>query len=106
MAASADTAAATSLRARAGLGRNVKTAHTLKAGGAIQLDAGAEFAVKASGALSIQAGGAITLDGGTVVFDVGDGASTVSVHGGGLTLESATITINGETQHTGKENAG
>ncbi|WP_437553194.1 type VI secretion system tip protein TssI/VgrG [Sorangium sp. So ce367] len=106
MAASADTAAATSLRARAGLGRNVKTAHTLKAGGAIQLDAGAEFAVKASGALSIQAAGAITLDGGTVVFDVGDGASTVSVHGGGLTLESATITINGETQHTGKENAG
>ncbi len=106
MAASSDTAAATSLRATAGLGRNVKATHTLKAGGAIRLDAGAEFAVKASGALSIQAGGPLTLDGGTVVFDVGDGASTVSVHGGGLTLESATITINGKTQHTGKESAG
>jgi len=106
MAASTDTAAATSLRARVGLGRNVKAAHTLRTGGAIKLDAGGDLAVKATGALSIQAGGAITLDGGTVVFDVGNGASTVSVHGGGLTLESASITINGKTQHTGKEDAG
>ncbi|MEP7123455.1 MAG: type VI secretion system tip protein TssI/VgrG [Byssovorax sp.] len=104
MAVSADTAAATSVKARASIGRNVKAAHTLRAGGAVKLDAGGEFGVKAAGALTLQVGGPLSLDGGTVVFEVG--GSSVSVHGGGVTLSSASITINGANKHSGKESTG
>ena len=52
MALSADTAAATSVKARNAIGRNVKAAHTLKAGGAVKLDAGGEVGVKATGGAS------------------------------------------------------
>lgn len=101
LAASADTAAVTSVTASASIGRNVKAAHTLKAGGALKLDAGGEVGIQASGSLTVQAGGAISLDGGTVVFEVG--GSSVSVHGGGVTLKSASITIQGDNTHSGKE---
>ncbi len=104
LAASADTAAATSLKARSAIGRNVKAAHTLKAGGAVKLDAGGEASVKAAGALTLQVGGPLKLDGGTVVFEVG--GSSVSVHGGGVTLSSASITIHGKNKHSGKESTG
>ncbi|WP_437621376.1 type VI secretion system Vgr family protein [Sorangium sp. So ce1151] len=106
MARSSDTAAATSIQARGSIGRNVKTAHTLKAGGALKLDASGEVGIKATGALTVQVSGAASLEGGTVVFDVGNGASSVSIHGGGVTLKSAEITINGKTQHAGKESTG
>ena len=104
MALSADTAAATSVKARNAIGRNVKAAHTLKAGGAVKLDAGGEVGVKATGALTLQVGGPLTLDGGTVVFEVG--GSSVSVHGGGVTLSSSSIIINGKNKHSGKESTG
>ncbi|MEO7330324.1 MAG: type VI secretion system tip protein TssI/VgrG [Minicystis sp.] len=104
MAASADTAAATSMKAKGALGRNVKAAHTLKAGGAVKIGAGGEVGIKASGSLTLQVGGPASLDGGTVVFEVG--GSSVSVHGGGVTLSSASITINGANQHAGKESTG
>lgn len=104
MAASSDTAAATSIQARNSIGRNVKAAHTLKAGGALKVDAGGEVGIKATGALTVQAGGPASFEGGTVVFEVG--ASSVSIHGGGVTLSSASITINGKNQHAGKESTG
>jgi type VI secretion system secreted protein VgrG len=104
MAASADTAASTSIQARGAIGRTVKAAHTLKAGGAVKVDAGGEVGIKATGTLTIQVAGAASFDGGTVVFEVP--GSSVSVHGGGLTLKSAQITINGKNQHAGKESAG
>jgi type VI secretion system secreted protein VgrG len=104
MAVSADTAAVTSVKARAAIGRNVKAAHTLRAGGAVKLDAGGEVGVKATGALTLQVGGPLKLDGGTVVFEVG--GSSVSVHGGGVTLSSSSITINGKNTHSGKESTG
>jgi type VI secretion system secreted protein VgrG len=106
MAASADTAAATSIQARSAIGRNVKAAHTLKAGGALKLDAGGEVGVKATGSLTLQVGGAASLEGGTVVFEVADGAASVSIHGGGVTLKAPEITINGKNQHSGKESTG
>jgi len=104
MAASSDTAAATSIQARSSIGRNVKTAHTLKAGGAVNIDAGGEVGIKATGPLTLHVAGPATFDGGTVVFEVG--SSSVSVQGGGLTLTSAEITINGKNQHSGKESTG
>ena len=103
MAASADTAAATSIQARSGIGRNVKAAHSLKAA-VVKIGAGGEGGIKASGPLSLQFGGAATLDGGTVVFEVP--GSSVSVHSGGLTLKSAKVIINGVNQHSGKESTG
>jgi hypothetical protein len=104
MAVSADTSAAQSIIARADIGRNVKAAHTLRAGGAIEIDAGAEIGLKASGALTLQVGGAASLEGSTVVFEVG--SSSVSIHGGGLTLSSSEVTINGKNIHTGKQSTG
>jgi type VI secretion system secreted protein VgrG len=104
MAASSDTAAATSIKAGSALGRNVKAAHSLAAGGAVKLGAGGEVGIKAGGALTVQVGGAMSLEGGTVVFEVG--GSSLSVHGGGVTLKSALITINGKNRHSGKESAG
>ena len=104
MITSSDTAAATSIQARNNIGRNVKTAHTLKAGGAVKLDAGGEVGIKAKSSLTVRAGGPMSLEGGTVVFEVG--GSSVSVHGGGLTLKSSKITINGKNQHSGKESVG
>jgi type VI secretion system secreted protein VgrG len=104
MASSSDTAASTSIQARSDIGRTVKAAHTLKAGGAVKVDAGGEVGIKATGALTLQVAGAASLDGGTVVFEVP--GSSVSVHGGGVTLSSAKITINGKTKHSGKESNG
>lgn len=104
MAASADTAASTSIQARADIGRTVKAAHTLKAGGAVKIDAGGEVGIKADGALTLQVAGAASLEGGTVVFEVP--GSSVSIHGGGVTLKSAKITVNGKTKHSGKESTG
>jgi type VI secretion system secreted protein VgrG len=104
MAASADTASATSVTARSKLGRNAKAAHSLSAGGAIEIDASGEVGIKAKGALTVQAGGAMSLEGGTVVFEV-PGAS-VSVHGGGLTLAAPEIVINGKNVHSGKLSSG
>jgi type VI secretion system secreted protein VgrG len=106
IAASSDKAAAMSITARSAIGRNVKTVHTIKAGGVFNLDASGSVNFKASGSLSLTAGGSMTLDGGNVVFDVGSGASTVSVHGGGLTLKSASITIHGKTINTAKASVG
>ena len=104
MCASSDTAAATSITARSNIGRNVKAAHTLKAGGAVKLDAGGEVGIKAKGALTLKSSGAASFEGGTVVFEVG-GAS-VSVHGGGVTLAAPEITINGKNKQSGKETSG
>ncbi|MFO0551167.1 MAG: type VI secretion system tip protein TssI/VgrG [Polyangiaceae bacterium] len=104
MAASADTASLTSLTARSAIGRNVKTAHSLKAGGILKLKSGGEAGFKASGALSLKASGPASFEGGTVVFEVG--GSSVSIHGGGVTLKSSSITVNGKTQHSGKESTG
>lgn len=101
MAASADTASATKVTAKSGLGRNVKTAHTLKAGGAAKIKAGGPVGVKAKGAMSIQVAGAMSVEGGTVVFEV-PGAS-VSVHGGGVTLSAPEVVINGKNVHSGKD---
>jgi type VI secretion system secreted protein VgrG len=104
MATSSDSAAATSIVTSAAIGRNVKAAHTLTAGGAINMEAGGEVGVTASGSLSVQADGAMSLEGGTVVFSVGD--SSVSIHGGGVSLCAPEIKINGQTQHSGKESVG
>jgi type VI secretion system secreted protein VgrG len=104
MAASVDTAAATSMRARGGFGRNVKAAHTLKAGGAVKLDAGGPVGIKATGPLTLHVAGALSLEGGTIVFAVG--GSSASLHGGGFTLEATDITVNGKTYHSAKESTG
>lgn len=103
MARSSDVAAVMRVTAKKAIGRNVKTAHTLKAG-TIKLDAGGPVGFKAKAAMKIEAGGAATVDGGTVVFEVG--GSSVSIHGGGVTLASSQITINGKTQHAKKEHTG
>lgn len=104
MATSSDTASATSVQARKSIGRNVKTAFTLKAGGAVKIDAGLNVGIKATGALDLKVGGAASFEGATVVFEVG--GSSLSIHGGGVTLKSAEIIIDGQNKHSGKESVG
>lgn len=101
---STDTAAAMSVKARKNIARNVKTAHTLKAGGALKLDAGGDVVVNAKASISIQSSGPANFKGGTVIFEVG--GSKLSIDSGAVTLESAQITVNGKTQLSGKLSTG
>lgn len=104
MITSSDTASATSVQARKSIGRNVKTALTMKTGGAFKIDAGLNVGIKAKGALDLKVGGAASFEGATVVFEVG--GSSLSIHGGGVTLRSAQIVIDGKNKHSGKESVG
>jgi type VI secretion system secreted protein VgrG len=102
--ASSDTSATIAVTAAQAIGRNVTGAHTQRVAGAYTATAGAGFLLQANGSMSIQVGGPATLEGGKVVFEV-PGAS-VTVHGSGVTLAAASITINGKTVKSGKESVG